>query len=439
MDQSRIRVLASSVEQYIQPVAKVLMRNKHLTAIRDGFQLAMPFIFVGCLFVPILFPPFKHASNAFASAWLDLSYSLGKILLPTYQLTLGVVALIVSFGVSSSLAKQYQLPERLSGLTGGMAFLLLSGFYGDRSEGFEYLGGAGLFTALIGAVFAVEVIRLFVKQGWIIKMPEEVPILTQQSFKLILPITAVMLSISIFNALVEARFGLHFPQLIEQLLTPLVLASDSLPALLVAILICQLLWFIGIHGSLIVTGIMNPFWMSMLLKNQEAYEAGAAVLPHIFLQGFWDFFLLIGGVGSTLPLVYMAIKSRSHHLKSVGKVGAVPSLFNINEPILFGFPIILNPLFLIPFVLVPMLNATIAWYLTQFGILDRALGIIPWSVPAPIGAMWTGNGSLANGLMVILAMVNSYFMYLPFFRSHEKVLLEQQKERAKKIRAMRGY
>ncbi|STW05109.1 PEP-dependent phosphotransferase enzyme II [Klebsiella grimontii] len=101
--------------------------------------------------------------------------------------------------------------------------------------------------------------------------------------------------------------------------------------------ICNLLWFVGIHGALIITGIMNPFWMTYLFENQQALAAGSATLPHIYLQGFWDFYLLIGGIGSTLPLVFMAMRSRSRQLKSVGKIGLLPSLFNINEPILFGF------------------------------------------------------------------------------------------------------
>lgn len=134
-----------------------------------------------------------------------------------------------------------------------------------------------------------------------------------------------------------------------------------------------------------------------------------------------------------MPLVYLAIKSRSKQLKSVGKVGVIPAIFNINEPILFGFPIIMNPLFLVPFIFVPMLNATIAWFLTSAQILDRVVLMIPWSVPAPIGAAWAANGSYMNALMVVFAMVNAYFIYLPFFRTHEKILVEQEEERAKRM------
>ncbi|PWI32318.1 PTS cellobiose transporter subunit IIC [Vibrio albus] len=431
MNHSLMTMFAAGVERYMSPFAKLLMKNSHLAALRDGFQLAMPFIFVGCIFVPLIFPPFSDPSSEISVIWNNLAIQLRPVLLPTYQLTMGVIGLIVSFGIASSLAKQYRLPERLSGLTGCMTFLILVGFYGEGPKDTYYLGGAGLFTALIASIYSVEMINLFIRRGWYIKMPEDVPILTFQSFKLMLPIMAIMLTVSIFNLYLDTSYGIHFPQLVQELFQPLVLASDSLIAILVAILVCQLLWFMGIHGALIVTGIMNPFWMPNVIANQAAMEAGQAVLPHIFLRGFWDFYLLIGGVGSTLPLVYLAIKSRSNQLKSVGKVGVIPSIFNINEPILFGFPIIMNPLFLIPFVLVPMINATIAWYLTSAQLLDRVVTLVPWSVPAPIGAAWASNGSIMNALMVLLAMVNSYFIYLPFFKAHEKILLEQEKERGK--------
>ena len=289
MNQSLMSMFAAAVEQYMSPLARLLMRNSHLTALRDGFQLAMPFIFVGCIFVPIIFPPFSDPESAFSVFWTDTAYKLRPILLPTYQLTMGVVGLIVSFGISSSLAKQYRLPERLSGLTGCMAFLMLAGFYGDGPRDIHYLGGAGLFTALIASIYSIEVVHFFIRKGWYIKMPEDVPILTSQSFKLMVPIFTVMMTVSIFNLFLESHYGVYFPQMVQDLFQPLILASDSLIAILIAILICQLLWFMGIHGAMIVTGIMNPFWMPNLIQNQNAMEAGSDVPSSYFPPGLLGF------------------------------------------------------------------------------------------------------------------------------------------------------
>ena len=418
-----MNVAVDIIEQRLAPLANVLTRNNHITAMRDSFALAMPFVIVGSLLVPILFPP---VSIDGASFFGQFYFQLRPILLPTFELTIGLVALIVAFGASASLAKQYRLPERLCGLTGCLAFLLFIGFR-DNGATNIFLGGMGIFTALISSTYAIEIVRFFYKKGWCIRLPEEVPVMTRNGFQLLIPLLVVMLSISVINALLLQSTGRILPELISEAVRPLVVASDTLTAVLISLFICNLLWFVGIHGALIITGIMNPFWMTYLFENQQALAAGSATLPHIYLQGFWDFYLLIGGIGSTLPLVFMAMRSRSRQLKSVGKIGLLPSLFNINEPILFGFPIIMNPVFLLPFIFVPLINACIAWYLTHLGILDRAVAMLPWSMPAPLGAAWSANGSWKNLCMCLFAIFNAWMLYRPFFKVYERQLADAER------------
>ncbi|EKS7199652.1 PTS sugar transporter subunit IIC [Enterobacter ludwigii] len=418
-----MNVAVDLIEQRLTPAANIITRNQHITAMRDGFSLAMPFVIVGSLMVPLLFPPFAISS---ASRLGHVYLLLRPMLLPTFELTLGLVALIVAFGASASLAKQYQLPERLCGLTGCLSFLLFIGFR-DNGATNIFLGGMGLFTALISSAYSIEIIRFFYKIGWCIRLPEEVPVMTRNGFQLLMPLLVIMLSISVMNAVMLQTTGQILPQLIGEALRPLIVASDTLTAVLISLFLCNLLWFVGIHGALIITGIMNPFWLTYLFENQRALAAGEAVLPHIYLQGFWDFYLLIGGIGSTLPLVFMAMRSRSRQLKSVGKIGLLPSLFNINEPILFGFPVIMNPVFLLPFVFVPLINACIAWYLTQLGVLDRAVAMLPWSMPSPLGAAWSANGSWKNMCMCLFAFFNAWMLYRPFFKVHERQLMQLEK------------
>ena len=231
-----MNVAVDIIEQRLAPLANVLTRNNHITAMRDSFALAMPFVIVGSLLVPILFPP---VSIDGASAFGQFYFQLRPILLPTFELTIGLVALIVAFGASASLAKQYRC----------------------------------------------------------IRLPEEVPVMTRNGFQLLIPLLVVMLSISVINALLLQSTGRILPELISEAVRPLVVASDTLTAVLISLFICNLLWFVGIHGALIITGIMNPFWMTYLFENQQALAAGSATLPHIYLQGFWDFYLLIGGIG----------------------------------------------------------------------------------------------------------------------------------------------
>lgn len=415
-----MNVAVTLIEQRLTPFANMLTRSQHITAMRDSFALAMPFVIIGSLMVPLLFPPFTINPLS----WFGVGYQVIRpLLLPTFELTIGLVALIIAFGASASLAKQYRLPERLSGLTGCLAFLMFIGF--KESAGTNvFLGGMGIFSALISSFYTIEIMRFFYRKGWCIRLPEEVPVMTRNSFQLLVPLLVIMLSITAINAWLKMATGMILPNLISEALRPLIIASDTLTALLISLLICHLLWFVGIHGALIVTGIMNPFWMTYLFENQQALAEGITPLPHIYLQGFWDFYLLIGGIGSTLPLIFMALRSRSRQLKSVGKIGLIPSLFNINEPILFGFPIILNPVFLLPFIGVPMINACIAWYLTHLGVLDRVVAMLPWSMPSPLGAAWAANGSWKNLFMCLFAIFNSWMIYRPFFKVYERQLSE---------------
>jgi len=219
------------------------------------------------------------------------------------------------------------------------------------------------------------------------------------------------------------------PEAIMSLLQPLVSASDSLPAVLLAVFVCQILWFAGIHGALIVTGIMKPFWMANLSVNQAAMAAGEAI-PHIFVQGFWDHYLLIGGVGSTLPLAFLLMRSKAVHLRTIGKLGSVPALFNINEPILFGAPIIMNPVFFLPFVLIPMVNATLAWFAVDSGLVAKVVSLTPWTTPGPIGASWAANWAFSPVIMCFICMIMSAAMYFPFLKAYEKTLLAQEQDTA---------
>ncbi|MFM2484460.1 PTS sugar transporter subunit IIC [Celerinatantimonas yamalensis] len=433
MNETWLKLFANIIEEYISPIARLLSQSKHITAMRDSFQLSMPFIIVGSLFVPLLYPPATaHSASTWMQGWFHFSEHYRPYLLPPYQITSGVISLTITFGASVSLAKQYQMPQRLCGLTSCMAFLLLIGLFSHPAEAYHYLGSTGIFTALFASFYAVEVIRLFNHMHWVIQLPQEVPLITQKGFALITPLLAILLSLTCFNVFLDEHWGVLLPHLIEMIFQPLVIASDSLPAVIISLLVCSLLWFIGIHGSLLVTGIMNPFWMTNLFTNQAALAAGQAP-PHIFLQGFWDYYLLIGGVGSTLPLIFMAMCSSSRQLRSIGKLGVIPSLFNINEPILFGFPIIMNPLFFIPFMAVPVINACIAWYLTKIAWLDRFIAMLPWSMPSPIGAAWAANGSINNACMSLLAITLSWVIYRPFFKVHEKMLLEQERQRTTPI------
>ncbi|AML57860.1 PTS system, cellobiose-specific IIC component [Serratia rubidaea] len=426
---SLYQAMVNLIEQKVTPLAGSVGQQRHVIAIRDGFVSALPFMIIGSFMLVFIFPPFSaDGSWAFARGWLNFSLQYREQLMLPFYLSMGVMTFFISVGIGASLGRHYKLDPIMTGLLALMAFLLVAAPYRDGTISAQYFSGEGIFTAIITALYAGEVYAWLKRHKITIRLPQEVPTGVARSFEILIPVVVIVATLHPLNLLVQSYTGMIIPQAIMHLLQPLVSASDSLPAILISVLICQVLWFAGIHGALIVTGIMNPFWMTNLALNQSALAAGAA-LPHIYLQGFWDHYLLIGGVGSTLPLAFLLLRSRAAHLRSIGKMGVVPSIFNINEPILFGAPIIMNPVFFLPFILVPMINATFAYIATKLGWVAQVVSLTPWTTPAPIGASWAANWALSPLLMCLFCMVLSALMYYPFLKAYERTLIRQEQEK----------
>ncbi|WP_105623646.1 PTS sugar transporter subunit IIC [Cronobacter malonaticus] len=414
------------IENKITPLAGAMGSQRHVVAIRDGFLAALPFMIIGSFLLVFIFPPFSPDTQiGFCRAWLDISLKYREQLMLPFNLSMGVMTFFISVGIGASLGKHYKLDPIMTGLLAFMAFLLVAAPYKDGQISTQYFSGQGIFTALITAIYASEMYAFLKRHNITIRLPKEVPTGVARSFEILIPVVVIVFTLHPLNLLIESTTGMILPEAIMHLLSPLVAASDSLLAILISVLICQILWFAGIHGALIVTGIMNPFWMANLSANQAALAAGQA-LPHIYLQGFWDHYLLIGGVGSTLPLAFLLLRSRAVHLRTIGKMGVVPSMFNINEPILFGAPVIMNPVFFLPFILVPMVNAVLAWTATKLGWLAQVVSLTPWTTPAPIGASWAANWAFSPVIMCLICMVMSALMYYPFVKAYERTLQKQE-------------
>ncbi|CAI0729734.1 PTS sugar transporter subunit IIC [Serratia ficaria] len=425
---SLYQAMVRIIEQRVTPLAGSVGQQRHVIAIRDGFVSALPFMIIGSFMLVFIFPPFAADSSwGIARGWLNFSLKYREQLMLPFHLSMGVMTFFISVGIGASLGRHYKLDPIMTGLLAFMAFLLVAAPYRDGVIDTRYFSGQGIFTAIITALYAGELYAWLKRRNVTIRLPKEVPTGVARSFEILIPVVVIVATLHPLNLLVQSYTGMIIPQAIMHLLEPLVSASDSLPAILISVFICQILWFAGIHGALIVTGIMNPFWMTNLALNQTALAAGAP-LPHIYLQGFWDHYLLIGGVGSTLPLAFLLLRSRAVHLRAIGKMGVVPSMFNINEPILFGAPIIMNPVFFLPFILVPMINATFAYIATKLGWIAQVVSLTPWTTPAPIGASWAANWALSPLFMCLFCMLLSALMYYPFLKAYERTLLKQEQE-----------
>ncbi|MGF1909848.1 PTS transporter subunit EIIC [Vibrio kasasachensis] len=426
------------VENVVAPVAGKVSAQKHVIAVKDGFVATMPFLIVGSLLLVLAFPP--SDSGFFFEGWHALINAIGSdnIMAP-FQVSMGIFAVYASFGIGFSLAESYKLRPMNTGMLSMFAFILaaapmVSVDIGGVLPG-AFLGGAGAFTAILCGLLVPEMQRLLLKYNIRIKMPEAVPPKISASFDLLIPIVFISIIVVTINTLLS-QHDLQIPSAVMQLFTPLVMASDSYIAALLAVMLIQLLWFSGIHGGSVVFGIIAPMLLVNLGMNQEALAAGEP-LPKIFVNPLVDFFVFVGGAGGTFGLVLLMMRSKATQLKTIGKMSVVPGMFNINEPVIFGTPIVMNPIYFIPWIVAPFINTTIVWMAFKTGFVAKIIALPPWTMPAPIGAVIATN-SVTAAIVVLLCLTVSVIVFYPFMKVHEKQLLAEELEQAKKASSTKG-
>ncbi|WP_413723051.1 PTS sugar transporter subunit IIC [Sodalis sp. RH24] len=415
------------IENTISPIAGRLSSQRHVMAIRDGFISAMPFLIVGSFMLVFAHPPFSATSDwAFAQWWLRMAAQYESVILMPYNMTMGIMSLFIAAAIAYNLALSYKMNGFMAAMLSLMAFMVVAAPQTDKMLPVSSLGGTGIFTALLVAIFATELMHFLQVRNIGFHLPEQVPPKIQQSFDLLIPVLAIFFTLYPLSLFIQSQFGMLLPQAIMALFGPIISAADTLPAILIAVLICHLLWFAGIHGAVIVGGMLQAFWLTNLGINQQELTAGQP-LTHIFIEPFWQFFIVIGGSGSTMGLVLLYLRSRSAHLRSIGKLSLVPCLFNINEPVIFGSPVVMNPTLFIPFITAPLINATLAYIATRTELVGRVISMAPWTTPAPIGAAWSTGWDLRAALLVVVLLAVSTLVYYPFFKIYERQLLAQDR------------
>ncbi|MBD8162742.1 PTS sugar transporter subunit IIC [Erwinia persicina] len=415
------------IENQISPIAARLSSQRHVVAIKDGFISSMPFLIVGSFMLLFAHPPFGADSQwAFARWWLGMVERHSAQIMMPYNMTMGIMAVYIAAAIAYNLAISYKMNGFMAACLSLMSFLLVAAPQSNGALPVGSLGGEGIFTAIIVSLYSTELMHFLQKRNIGFKLPEQVPPKIRQSFDLLIPILAIFLTLFPLSLLVQDQFGMLLPQAIMAVFKPIISASDSLPAVLIAVLLCHLLWFAGIHGAVIVGGILQAFWLTNLGINQQALNAGEPI-TQIFIEPFWQFFIVVGGSGSTMGLVFLYLRSRSAHLRSIGKLGLVPSMFNINEPIIFGSPVVMNPLLFIPFITAPLVNAIIAWVATRTDLVNHVVSLAPWTTPGPIGAAWSTGWDFRAVILVGVLIVVSTLIYYPFFKMYERELLKQEK------------
>ncbi|SKA09337.1 PTS system, cellobiose-specific IIC component [Pilibacter termitis] len=408
------------VEHTLMAPMMKLSNQKHLGAVRDGLIATIPITVIGSLFLLIPYIPIAPYAN-FMNEHPDL---VAKLILP-FQMSMGVLSFYVAFGIGSRLAQGYGLDGLSGGVSALFAFLTTLQFTTIKETSYlatRYLGGEGMFSAILCAILAVEVMRLCKKYNIGIKLPEQVPSNVSSSFEVIVP---VFFSMTIVWIVVHL-LGFDINKLIADLITPLLsVSSNSLAAPLIYVLLTCVMWLFGIHPQILAT-IMLPIWLVNSEANMAAAKAGE-IIPNIGVQPFIFTFLWIGGGGGTLALCAMMCFSKSKFLKKLGRLSIIPGVFNINEPLLFGVPIVLNPILALPFLVAPI----VCTFVTYFAFVS---GIVP-GMGYPLAAVWTvpsifsaviATTSIRSAVLVVVNFVIYFVIYYPFFKTFEKKQLLEE-------------
>lgn len=413
------------LEKNFVPIAGRVGSQRHLVAVRDGFVAIMPLILVGALAVLInSFPIDAYQNTMKAIFGGDTWKSFGGNL---WTGTFAVMSLLVTVSTAYNLAKSYNADGLAAALVSfGSLAMLYSGSEKDWAIPFAFLGAQGLFVALFVAIIATEIfVKLAGNPKLIIKMPDGVPPAVAKSFASLIPSIVVLTVFGLFKCLtVSIGIPNIHDAIFKAIQAPIAGLADQLGSAMLVAFLVHLLWFFGLHGSNILGPLLNAVYLPAINDNIAAFQAGQTV-PHIVTMPFFDAFVWMGGAGCTFGLVvaiFIAGKRKSN--RSVAQLSAAPVTFNINEPMMFGMPIVLNPIYLIPFILVPVLLTITTYLAISMGIVPRTIAMMPWTTPPVIGGFLV-TGSVMGALLALINLAISIVIYIPFV-----IMGERYEERA---------
>lgn len=410
-----------------KPFFNKLAANAYLQAIRDGFLAAMPAILFSSIFILCAALPevFGIVLPAEVSGWLWR----------VYNLSMGIVGVLVAATTARALGESFarKLPK---GMTMNVVSVMLAAISGylmlavteiDGGIDVTYLGTKGLLCSFIAAFITANMYKFCTLKNITIKMPPEVPGVISNVFKNVFPFSFSVLCCVAIDFISVQFFGIRFAESLITLFSPLFSAADSYLGLAVIAGAMAFFWFLGIHGP----SIVEPAVAAAIYANVEAnlmLVQNGEQASHALTVGFNNFIACLGGTGCTLvvPFLFMWI-CRSKQLKAVGKASFIPVIFNVNEPILFAAPIVLNPYFFIPFLLAPIANAVLFKFFIDVLRMNSFIYVLPWATPAPVG-LFLGTGMAPMALVCALVLLAAdTLIYLPFVKAYDSSLVQEEK------------
>jgi PTS system cellobiose-specific IIC component len=439
-------------EKLLPGVMKVV-NTKAISAIKNGMVYSLPFIIVGSVFLILSNIPIESVATYMNDSGLSDIFS------QAYAASFGLVALISVVGMAYVYVRDAGYEPLPAGITALSAFLIVQQLHvvnpvsQDTYEGFKtlpndvqalldspvggvinlsWMGGQGMIAAIIIGLLTGWAYSAILKAGWKISLPEQVPANVANQFTAMVPAALCIAgATAIFGIFKFAMNSDLLTQIYEIVQTPLQGLSDSLPGILLVSFLIPFLWFFGVHGAMIIGGIMSAILIPNTFDNAQHFKDGTLTISqgaHVVTNEFLNNFINLTGTGVTIGLlIFILLRAKSAQLKSLGKIEIGPALFNINEPFLFGIPIVYNPLLAIPFILTPMMVSLSTYLVIYFGIIPPFNGLAaPWTTPPVISGFIIGGWKMAIWQAVTLLL--STAIWWPFGAMQDKVLLKQEQE-----------
>lgn len=419
----------SLIEDKFVPIAAKVGNQKHLVAIRDSFASMMPLVMAGAIAVLL--------NNVFFVPWGLLADS--RLLGPEHPFilwsnehiapffsaidagTLSIMALALVIALAYNRAKSEGKDEIVTSLVALGSFMLLGSLTRDSQIAAHvknYLGAQGIFIAMIVGLVAPAIYFAIVNKNWVIKLPDTVPPAVARGFSGIIPGFITLCAFSLVNYVFTKFLGASVFTWFETTIgSSLAQLSQGLPAVLLTSTLIPLLWFFGLHGANLLEAFMSPVYGALQNENISNYVAnkGNVAGLHKWVRGSWDAYVFHGGSGATIGLVIaILLVGKLRDQKEVARLGLAPSIFMINEPVLFGIPVVLNPIYVVPFVLNQPILAAVAYLATQAGFAGPIVNQVPWTTPPVLNALLATNFSMGAGIIAAVNLVLSFLIYLPF-------------------------
>lgn len=410
----------------MKPFFEKVASNPYLTAIRDGFVALMPVILFSSLFILVAYVP-----NVWGFHWPK---NIETTIMKVYQFTMGMLALYMAGTVTKSLTdnKNLKLPKTnqinvISTFVAAESSLLIVAMNPVKDGiSIDMLGTKGLIASFIVAFVIPNIYKFFIGRNITIKMPPQVPGNIAQAFKDMIPFAASVGLFWIIDIAIRQIANGNLAELATIILSPLFTAANGYLGFAIIFGFIAFFWFIGVHGPSVVGPAVIAIMYNNQVENLRLFREGQHA--HIALtQSTQDFVALIGGTGATFLVPYIFIfLCKSKELKAVGKASFIPTTFAVNEPLLFGAPIILNPVFMIPFIVTPILNSWVLKFFVENLGMNGFMHFLPWPTPGPIGIYMASNFAPLSLLLIAVIMILDFVIWMPFIKAYDRIKVSEE-------------